>query len=347
MSFIRILEPWGGGHHEFDTGYGNRVQHWETLHKLQNIQGSDHSIQVEANYWQELKYVNFPGISPYPVWHSKNQTQAKISKWDYSVKEDSWVKLTPLTDKMVDEIIDGKPNVIKENVNYYTAFSWDKVPLLLELDTKYHYLPKGSRQMHIRDSTFRGLFFKTLGTNTIGIHVRRGSGVFKTKKEMLEFSDTLKTNKLVNQENAQSRDSIYTYINNKKIISVLKELIADLNNPKFYVSTDMPLSELKIIFDNFPDTVFHTREDFIKLMPEYIRRPNDFHFDNILESIAINTVVDQAALRTCKVILGHPTSTWTRVAAFASDIRVFYLNTPIDKLLDQVKNALKSISKLT
>ena len=60
MSFIRILEPWGGGHHEFDTGYGNRVQHWETLHKLQNIQASDHSVQVEANYWQELKYVNFP-----------------------------------------------------------------------------------------------------------------------------------------------------------------------------------------------------------------------------------------------------------------------------------------------
>ena len=123
---IRLLEPWGGGHHEFDTGYGNRVQHWETVYKLQMICGTDHNTQVEQHFWHEKKFVDFPGMIAWQLWHTNPEIQSKVAKWDFDHHKEKWTKLVPITNKMVDDILDGKTDTLKNGIDYYTAFDWYK-----------------------------------------------------------------------------------------------------------------------------------------------------------------------------------------------------------------------------
>tara|TARA_R110000850_G_scaffold33258_2_gene90682 strand:+ start:197 stop:1237 length:1041 start_codon:yes stop_codon:yes gene_type:complete len=341
---IRLLEPWGGGHHEFDTGYGNRVQHWETVYKLQMICGTDHNTQVEQHFWHEKKFVDFPGMIAWQLWHTNPEIQSKVAKWDFDHHKEKWTKLVPITNKMVDDILDGKTDTLKNGIDYYTAFDWYKVDQVLS-DTNYKTV-KGSRQIKIIDPTFRKSFSKMLGMNTIGVHLRRGAGVFKSKKEMLEFSETLQDNDLLNQNNPRSKESIYKYVNDRKVTRLLQDIIAERPKAQFYISTDLPTMELKKITDQLPEgTKVFTRDDFYKHVPKYTHSTHLYESTN-LERTGLETVIDQSALRACKIILGHPVSTWTLVAAYSTDLLTYHLTDPIDKVLANIKYAFKRISRL-
>ena len=60
MAYLKWVEPWGGYDFKEDTGFCNRLFHWELAYYLNDINNFKFKILLE-DYWRpELEYLELP-----------------------------------------------------------------------------------------------------------------------------------------------------------------------------------------------------------------------------------------------------------------------------------------------
>ena len=69
MAYLKWVEPWGGYDSKNDTGFCNRLFHWEFAYQLNEINNFKFKILLEDYWWPELEYLELP----YSEWWNKHK----------------------------------------------------------------------------------------------------------------------------------------------------------------------------------------------------------------------------------------------------------------------------------
>ena len=62
MPYLKWVEPWGGYKIPNDTGFCNRIFHWEFAYEVSKRNNFDFKILLQEQFWPEYKYIDLPYI---------------------------------------------------------------------------------------------------------------------------------------------------------------------------------------------------------------------------------------------------------------------------------------------
>ena len=58
MPYLKWVEPWGGYKIPNDTGFCNRIFHWEFAYEVNKRNNFDFKILLQEQFWPEYKYID-------------------------------------------------------------------------------------------------------------------------------------------------------------------------------------------------------------------------------------------------------------------------------------------------
>jgi hypothetical protein len=349
-AYLRLLEPWKGGHTPFDTGLGNRLLHWDVAYRINEANGFDHFIELEYKYWRELRFIQMPGIWPFRIesayynntffklYGDDGEMQRFISKHHFDREAGEITKLPLLGNKEVQEVLTNQKINLTEK-RYYVDFDWDYVG---EFRVKYKtHTPSGLSRVRIIQKSIADAT-KSTGAYAVGIHLRRGAGVFKSINDLKELPDSVSKNP---ETQAIHEHTIYKYYKNSMYIRLIEEILQINPNQKFYISSDLKSNEYTFIKDRFGDRI-KTREDIIKNLPTGDVQGINFNNPADPDKVALESVVDMFTLANCQFILGAPHSTWLDAITKIRPVRYMSIKNPRDTILKEYKRAIKHVSSM-
>lgn len=334
--YIRVVEPWGGGHTPWDTGLGNRLLHFETVYQLYKENDFGYFLELEEKYWQELNYIELPGSRPFRLESGVDENlQQFIGKFDFDMVSGKIEPLKPLGNKVMEEFIKKGTHELKYP-RYYTSFDWKYVS---EFHQKYKGITQytGLGRITIKDKTLYNLI-RTMGSYCVGVHLRRGAGVFKSPKDMLELPNSVRTNPKLQ---AIHETTIYKYWKNNVYERLIEEILQLNPSQKIYVSCDLQIGEYEFLKDKFGDNIRFRKDIIDALPPAFI---SDINFNNVFDrkKTALESVIDMMVLSYCEFIIGAPHSSWLDAILKIRPIPHSFIFEPRDKILGNYKKAIEN-----
>jgi len=331
--YIRVLEPWGGGHNPWDTGLGNRLLHFDTIYQLYRQNNYNYFLELEYRYWRELEWIELPGTRVFQVGSRNEELQKLISKFDYNLKDQTITPLAPLGDDIMREFI-HKGKFKSSEPRYYTCFDWDFVGemyLKTEKENKY----SGLSRIIVKNKT---LFNKLrgMGSYCVGIHMRRGAGVFKSPSDNKELPSSVRSNPW---QQSVHNSTIYKYYKNNVYIKLIEEILQQNPKQKFYISCDLQTGEYGFLKEKFGDNI-KSREDIIKQLPEDIITGIDFEDEYDERKIALESVIDMFTLSYCDFLIAAPHSSWIDSIVKMRYVPRSIINEPRDHILEAYATAM-------
>lgn len=336
--YLRVLEPWKGGHTPFDTGLGNRLLHFDACYIIYMVSGAEHFLELETRYWNELKYIELPGARDIDIRHHLEDAQQWLGTYDLDFPNDSITKLPCIGNKEIEGFLKTGTIDLPEP-RYYFKFDWDYVSKILR-KAKELKIPSGLRRAKIKNPYLRKAI-SNIAVNAVGIHMRRGNGVWKSEKDYAELPTSVSSNKDYNA----LPNTIYKYWSDNKYISVMKEMVEIYPEQKFYISCDLLDHEYEYLRDKFPGKIY-TRKDVIDLLPDEIT--NEIRFNSVkdINRVAIESVVDMNTLANSSYILGSPHSTWLDSILRMKKVRYNFINEAKDEILKNYVEAKQTYTTI-
>lgn len=333
--YIRVVEPWGGGHTPWDTGLGNRLLHFEIVYQLYKANNFEFFLELEEKYWQELNYIDLPGYRTFRVKSGDADIQKFVSKFDFDMESGKIEPLKPLGNEAMEEFLDKGTHELKYP-RYYTNFDWKYV-------SQYHQKHKGISQytglskITVKEKTLYNLI-RTMGSYCVGVHLRRGAGVFKSPKDMLELPNSVRANPNLH---AIHKTTIYKYWKNNVYEKLIAEMLQLNPNQKIYVSCDLQIGEYEFLKDKFGDNI-RFRKDIIDALPPSFT--SEINFNNVFDrkKIALESVIDMMVLSYCEFLIGATHSSWLDAILKMKPIPHSFIHEPRDKILNNYKKAIKN-----
>jgi hypothetical protein len=280
--FIFLRDPWRYVEDD-DSGWGNRLICWEAAYNIGKQLDSNHVIKVLPQEFPELHLVNLISTS-----FTELQKITAIPIQDGQV--DSWIQ---------NNIVDLDPNL-----SYVTNFSF--------LNSARINRSFGINKKHIQKISIKNeqvqKYIKNTVKEFIGIHIRRGNGVYTTKQDLeeipVEFQKYYNLCLDCGKEYVFIKDSIYFNI----IDSILKD------NPEalFYISIDVNEKAVDYFKTRYPDKIF-TRTDIIEKNKNIFIESSFLDRYEQLTNMGYN-LVDFFSLSFCKDIIESPFSSWCNMA---------------------------------
>jgi hypothetical protein len=337
--YLRILEPWGGGHNPTDTGFGNRLLHWDACYMLYMASGAEHFMITEHRYWHEMKYLEFPGTVIRNHFHHMEDMQQWLGTFHFDFRRKKITELPCVDDKIVEEYLNtGKIHLPEPR--YYVKFSWHLVGKILEKADKDG-TKSGLTRVHIKNREFQQKVSK-FATNTVGIHLRRGNGVYKSNKNYKELPEKVKKNK---HYDAMKLDTCYKYWEDNVYIRLMKEMLQYNPKQRFYLSCDLLDDEYEYLKEKFPGKIL-VRKDLIKELPKEVTNDVFFERYECKNRVALQSVVDMEVLKNCTFVLGAPVSTWLDAILRSKNVPCSTIKEGKDHILREYVNAYENYTTL-
>lgn len=336
--YLRVVEPWGGGHTPFDTGFGNRLLHWDACYMLYMASGAEHFLDLEHRYWLEYRYFDLPGSRTFDIRHSDEDIQSWMNSYDFDYKNDTISKIPCIGDKEVEEFLKtGKLDLPEPR--YYFKFNWEYVSKILDKGAELD-IPSGLKRMKPKFITMHRNI-QRMGNNCIGIHIRRGNGVYKSSSDWAELPQSTRENKYYDD----FKDTIYKYWKNNVYKSLMREILDLGTAKKFYISCDLLDKEYEFLKNELPGTIY-TRKDIIENLPTNITENIDFRNVDDNRRVALESIVDMMCLTQCNFIVGAPHSTWTDAVRRIKPVPFTTISEPRDLILKKVEDAIKNYTSI-
>ena len=339
--YIRVAEPWGGGHTPFDTGFGNRLLHYDACHMIEYASNTDHHLELQSNFWYEMKYIDLPGARTKIYTGNTDDETQWLATYDFDYEEKKITELPEVNNKVAKEftnIRDITTYDLPEN-RYTTSFDWEYIEPILTKAAELK-IPSALKRIKIKDHQLRSAI-RQIATGCVGLHIRRGNGVYKTKKNYAELPDSVRENEHYTQIN----DTIYKYWEDSKYSGIIKEMLEYTETQKFYISCDLLESEYEHLKDKFKARIF-TRRDVINMLPKYLLQ--DINFNNVLchNRVALESVIDMMCLAGTNFIVGAPHSTWLDSIQRIKPVPFSYIHDSKDSIIKEYRQSLKHYSTL-
>ena len=222
MAYLKWVEPWGGYDSKNDTGFCNRLFHWEFAYQLNEINNFKFKILLEDYWWPELEYLELP----YSEWwnnHKPTNTNIDrlIPKDLADTKLNKFINYTlPIDSRQMEK---NNNFVLKDDVDYYPTCGYNFSRYFEEQFNNMRPLQLISLK---NKKLEQDIIKKTNGV--VGIHIRRGIGV--KPYDGYGAIDYVE-------------DSVYT--------DIMDNMLKINPNQKFYISADVPKTELQYFYDNY------------------------------------------------------------------------------------------------
>ena len=276
MAYLKWVEPWGGYNFVEDTGFCNRLFHWELAYQLNEINNFKFKILLEDYWWPELEYLELP----YTEWWDKhkptNTDIDRLTPTDLADnKRNRFINYTIPIDSR--EMETRQDFVLSDDVDYYPTCGYNFTRQFEEQFDKIRPLQLVSLK---NKQLEKEIIEKTKGV--VGIHIRRGIGVKPHDKDgAIEYVD----------------DKVYTDI---------MDSILELNpNQRFYISADVPKAELQYFYDNYDCFTWDVLNvDKYKVKQKY----------KILHKHTFANVVDLMMLSNTSFLVKVLSSSWSNFA---------------------------------
>ena len=276
MAYLKWVEPWGGYDFKEDTGFCNRLFHWEFAYQLNEVNNFKFKILLEDYWWPELEYLELPHTE---WWNGHEPTNTNIAR------------LIP------DDLVDNKYNKF---INYTVPIDSREMEAKQDfiLNDSMDYYPtcgyNFTRHFEEQFNTIRPLQLVSLKNKqlqqeiedraggVVGIHIRRGIGV-----------------------KPHDKDGAIDYVEDRVYTDIMDSMLEINPNQKFYISSDVPKSELKHFYDNYDCFTWDVLDESkYKVQQKY----------KILHKHTFANVVDLMMLSNTSYLVKVLSSSWSNFA---------------------------------
>jgi hypothetical protein len=359
---LRWLEPFGGwGDHsnffdyvkpEFgmDTGFCNRILHWEIAYYLNEKNGFQHRILLQEMYWPELEILEFPYTSPvkmerysyglhYPVEfnHLKFLTVYDIENMKISMTE-------PLSKSNIENMFLSRDFTLPNHT--HSNFGYDNLMRLTNINENpnlENHLPihdlkdRPLRKINIKYSFIRVLL-EDFAKEVIGIHIRRHNGVCVTEDDLKTVPENIREDYKKFIEKTNSLHNAYRYYNDEYYYNIIDNILKLNSKQKFYISSDLPRKYLNHFYEKYGDNILDNT-DIIKIITDFLVDSNHDVYKMKTYGNVIENVVDLFTLSYCGLLIMSNKSTWSEFAKY-------HRNQPsvsVSEDLEKIKNLYSRI----
>ena len=346
MNNLRWKEPWGGSMLPEDTGLCNRLMHWEIAYGINKVNNFKFNILVEQAFWPELQYLNIPHTSIVKTDDLRDKRYNVIAAKFYYGHD-------PITKKLMGKMSKTKDYRLDINKDWYADFGFNFIDEFSEFVDDTPELISRPFQLITIENKVVDKYIKQNTKNVVGIHIRRWpTGVHRDEdddknfrngepidwkldhKELLDTIDINVAGKNKSQtleerveelkgwidENGNfickyTGDPIgYTAINNSTYMYVMDEMLKINPNQKFYISTDIPKSNLQIFYDKYDIVDYDSIVNSSPVIRREMRRNKSLEAPSGFHRYVFKNIVDLFSLAHCSFLIKFGQSTWSTFA---------------------------------
>ena len=274
-----------------DTGLCNRLLCWELLKIINHIHDNKFEIVIDEEQNPETNN----------CFILENTTVTDVTKFDFS-------DYTPITDEMIQKIVDGKLKL--EDKNYYTDFTKRHIH-----DFTENYSNRFIKDLQfIHEDINKDIKSKTRGC--IGIHIRRGRGVKIHNGNSIDLSlfDGWNHDILAEYMRLKIKDMPawefyqFDFIKDEVYFEKIDLILQKNPKQKFYISHDLKDGDFKRWIKRYPNNLIFKNQFYDLLLKWEI--PLKLHTKNFL---------DLYCLSNTREIFRVPLSTWSDLACDYND----------------------------
>jgi hypothetical protein len=339
---LRWLDPHGywGKHNEgyyfsdllksdsrMDTGFCNRVLHWEVAYDLRNrTNDPEFQIMVQKKIWPEFDLLEVPytfsveHVSSYHKWMSEYDYDVLYMKAVFDVDNQTISTATPIDEKYLLDLYKSKNFDFSKNPNLYSNFGFHT------LDSLQKKLNFGKTD--IFDKTSRPLqFIKPKHTlvndhlnnkfkNYVGIHIRRGNGVKITEDSILSMAKEIQEPyREYIKKNVFVMDDGYLFYKDEVYFDLIEKMIKINPKQKIYISHDLPDEFIQPYYDKFGHHIIETKYNSRHYFETFYSMAGlDISFLKNYGNV-IDNIIDLFSLSNCGFIITSPKSSWSEFAS--------------------------------
>ena len=313
MAYLKWVEPWGGYDFKEDTGFCNRLFHWELAYYLNDINNFKFKILLEDYWWPELEYLELPHTEWWDTHKPTNTNIAKLIPSD--LVDDKYNKFINYTVPIDSRQMEKKNNfILDDTVDYYPTCGYNFTRYFEEQFNKTRPLQLVSLK---NKQLEQEIVDKTKGV--VGIHIRRGIGVKSPSENTWPSSD---------------------YVEDKVYTDIMDRMLKINPNQKFYISADVPKTELRYFFDNYNCFTWDILDEKKYRVKQKYSTLHEYTFINI---------VDLMMLANTSYIVKVLSSSWSNFAQLYKGTyccEAYSLTTSMNKMGNRfsAKNYLKGIN---
>lgn len=316
---LRWVEPFGGWKNS-DTGFCNRLFHWEIAHEIMKNNNYEHQILLQKKFWPELGLIYLPNTSFMgSIENDTPEIDSNRLRTVYGKKGDGARFATPIRIERVTEMFKSKEFTLTEDNHWYSDFGYEDIFGL------YGKEPEGHRSLSLikLKHNFIDDFLRKNTQDVIGIHIRRGVGIRYTESDIQtlpeKIQDLYKSYQVLNRDSQIFHIPKYMFIRDEFYFNSIDRILEFNPRQKFYISTDLPYYLISYYKDRYGDNVFF-KENLVGPVKDYLMN-SDISLDKLKYGNVVENVVDLFALSFCKLLIKSPKSTW-------SDFAQVYRNQP-------------------
>lgn len=280
-----------------DSSLGNMLHYWSFAYSMSARTNFEYKILVQKELWVELKYLDLPNTIPI-------------------------ANITPCNNIIDKEVYQ---DVINNNIQrLYEHNCWSIIDWIGSPDGVHN----AFKQIKFNSSKLNS-FFKNKFDDCVGVHIRRGPGVWATKEEYASlpnhvkkyYYEILKQRLKYYGTEHKSGDYIHRFIKDEYYFNVFDYILSIKGDQKFYLSVDIPVECFDYYMDKYSIV---TKDNYINKFLELCKLE---YGENVSLSI-VNYLFDLFALSKTKFLIKSSHSSWSRSAELMGDMPAYIL--PVD-----------------
>jgi hypothetical protein len=259
MAYLKWVEPWGGYDFKEDTGFCNRLFHWEFAYQLNEVNNFKFKILLEDYYWPELEYLELPHTE---WWNAHKPTNTNIAKLiPPDLADSKYNKFINYTVPIDSREMEAKQDfTLTDNIDYYPICGYNFTRYFEERFNKARPLQLVSLknkklEQEIEDRT----------GGVIGIHIRRGIGV-----------------------KPHDKDGAIDYVEDKVYTDIMDSMLEINPNQKFYISADVPKTKLQHFYDNYNCFTWDILDESQYKVKQKYKKLHKYTFANVVDLMMLS-----------------------------------------------------------
>lgn len=299
MPQILLLDPWGWVA-DHDTGWGNRLMAWDFVSHIRETLGAKHEILVIEKEFPEIHQTYLPHTKLF-----KELNEPSLRNLNGNSR------FTPITDDIIIKWYETGVLDLDPNLSYITGYTFDIFTEALNIffgrvSSSKYILPISLSNQKLNKAV------QNYSENLIGIHIRRGSGVYFSQEDWEKIPNEVKHV----YDPCFECDTHYKVVHDDHIFDIIDYFLENTSH-KIYISIDVDEEAVNHYKFKYPNKIFTCR-DFIMDNLKVVNDSNILNKVKRFKNIGYN-LIDFFILTNCHFVLQSENSTWSKVAVDISE----------------------------
>ena len=299
-NLIVLRDPWREHFRDNDTGFGNRLMSYSIACVLRNKINKSAKIGIFKREFPEVEFLNIP--------HT-----VQLDENEYPIK---LLECERITNSGANQMMKGTYNF--NNEVYETDYTFDAINDIMRAG---NHIGSIIRSISLKNNDLLNNI-KAFSKDLIGIHIRRGRGVFVTKEDLKSIPSRYREyypNNLYFDANGKNvwGNPVYRFVRDEEVFKLIDTLPSD---KKYFVSSDIDEKAMECFKTRYKGRVL-TRSNFMSKNKELLSSLNFFKPIINTTSTGYN-LLDFYLLAYTKLIYQGCISTWSGCAAYVNSTKL-------------------------